>query len=57
MALQPDRSCPKCYGKNITMKYYIAAGRAYDCKKCKNLWGWYYDRNLPENKHKTDPDI
>lgn len=57
MALKPDTNCPKCYSKNITMKYYYASGRAYECESCNKLWGWYYDRNLPENKFKTDPDI
>lgn len=51
-----DKECPKCHNKSISMKYYIGAGRAYECNKCHKMWGWYYDRNLPENKNKPNPD-
>ena len=57
MAIQPDKNCPKCHSKEIIMKYYYGAGRAYECKNCIHLWGWYYDRNKLENRLKSNPDI
>ena len=41
MGLIPDKYCPKCQNKKITMKYYFGAGRAYECSnnKCFNQWG------------------
>lgn len=56
MAHQPDTNCPSCRSKNIFFTYYVGAGRAYTCRDCPKLWGWYYDRNKPENKFKSDPD-
>jgi uncharacterized Zn finger protein len=50
-----DTYCPSCYSRDITQKYIYASGDAYECMHCGKMWGWYYDRNKPENKYTPDP--
>lgn len=50
-----DKNCPACRSKDIIQSYIYAHGDKYECKNCGKLWGWYYDRNKPENKNKTEP--
>ena len=52
---QKDKSCPCCRSVDITHSYMYAAGDKYECKSCGKMWGWYYDRNRPENRLKSDP--
>lgn len=51
-----DSKCPCCGSKSIVHSYMYAAGDKYECLDCTKMWGWYYDRNLTENKFKSDPN-
>jgi len=50
-----DKSCPTCHSTDITQCYMAFSGDKYECLACGKMWGWYYDRNKPENKLKSDP--
>ena len=50
------KTCPKCHGHNIYTSHMYGAGDKNECRHCGHLWGWYYDRNNPENKMKPSPN-
>lgn len=53
--MKKEKNCPCCYSKDITQTYIYGHGDKYECSNCGKMWGWYYDRNKPENKTKSDP--
>lgn len=50
------KTCPKCRSRKVYTRHMYGAGDNNECRECGHLWGWYYDRNKPENKFKTNPN-
>lgn len=47
--------CPGCRSDDTYTRHIYGHGNAHECNQCGRMWGWYYDRNLPENKMKSMP--
>lgn len=49
------KTCPRCHSRDVYTTC-VLYDEKNECRRCGKLWGWYYDRNKPENKFKPRPN-